>query len=68
MAREIDMEGYEFWDEDVERVQSQALMGNADLYEIIFKEPVGAMNIHKDDVIQLAKCFGLAVYEKDSAL
>ena len=62
------MSEHEFWDEDVEKITSHASLGNCDVYEIGFNKPVDAMNIHKDDVIHFAKLFGLAVYEKDSAL
>jgi len=62
------MSDHKYWDEDVEKAVNNACIGNEDSYEIQFKEPVEAFNIHKDDVIHLAKCFGLAVYEKDTAL
>lgn len=62
------MEEYKFWDDDVEKAENQASIGNADVVEIMFRGPIEALNIHKDDVIHLAKQFGLAVYEKDSEL
>lgn len=62
------MSDYEFWDDDVEKVQNQAGDGNPEIYEVTFKGPVPVFHIHKDDVIHLAGWFGLAVYEKDSAL
>ncbi len=62
------MSAYEFWDEDVEKITSHASIGNVDIYEIGFKEPIEAVNIHKNDVIHLANLFGLAVYEKEAAL
>ena len=61
-------EGYKFWDEDVEKIENRANIGNDELYEITFKSPVEAFNIHKNDVIRLARLFGLAVYEADSSL
>ena len=62
------MSDHEFWDEDVERIKSHADIGNADVYEVIFNEPIEALNIHKDDVIYLAKLLGLVVYDKCSEL
>lgn len=62
------MEDHVFWDEDVNGCKNNAYIGNAEVYEIMFKKPVGAMQIHRDDVIALANCFGLTVYENDSAL
>lgn len=62
------MSKYKYWDEDVENTVNQTCLGNADVVEIRFKKKVGAFNIHKQDVIHLAKRFGLNVYESDSKL
>ena len=59
---------YKFWDEDVESVKNCAYIGNEEAHEIIFKKPIEALNIHKDDVIHLAKCLGLVVFERESEL
>ena len=56
------------WDEDVEKVVNCYRIGNPDNHEVVFKQPVDAFIIYKDDVIYLAKQLGLTVYEKDSAL
>lgn len=62
------MSKHKYWDEDVEDAVNQAHMGNADVIEIQFKTEVEAFNIHKQDVVHLAKQFGLNVYENDSKL
>ena len=62
------MSKYKYWDEDVEDAVNQARMGNADIVEIQFKKGVEAFNIHKQDVVYLAKQFGLNVYESNSKL
>ena len=59
---------YRYWDEDVENAVSHAGLGNIDVVEIQFKKKVEAFNIHKQDVIHLAKQFGLNVYESNSKL
>lgn len=59
---------HEYYDSDVSKTINHSSFGNADVEEIVFKQPVEAFNIHKDDVIHLAKCFGLSVFEKDSQL
>lgn len=59
---------YPWYDESVKNAVNQAHIGNADLIEIQFNEPEETFDIHKDDVIHLAKCFGLAVYERESEL
>lgn len=60
------MSDYVYFDDDVE-IEIMCVH-NIDIYEIAFNKPVDAFNIHKDDVIHLAKLFGLTVYEKESAL
>jgi len=62
------MSNYKYWDEDVENEINQAIVGNADIVEIQFSKEVEAFNIHKNDIIHLAKCFGLVVFERDSEL
>lgn len=62
------MSEHEYYDVDVEKEENQARIGNSDVVEIVFNKNVEAFNIHKDDVIHLAKNFGLTVYENDSAL
>ena len=62
------MSDYRYWDEDVKYTVNQAIIGNADVEEIVFKEPIEAFNIHKDDIIYLARQFGLIVFERESEL
>ena len=62
------MSDYRFSDKDVEKIVSQECMGKSDSYELVFFEPIGALNINKDDVVHLAKLVGLVVCEQDSAL
>ncbi len=62
------MSKHEYWDKDVEDATNQAGMGNADVVEIQFNTEVAAFNIHKRDVIHLAKQFGLNIYESSSKL
>lgn len=59
---------HEYNDADVQKTINHASWGNKDIEEIVFKKPVEAFNIHKKDVIHLAKIFGLHVYEGDSKL
>ena len=62
------MSKHKYWDENVENAVNQAYKGNADVVEIRFNTEVTAFNIHKQDVVHLAKQFGLNVYESDSKL
>ena len=62
------MSDYIFFDKDIEACKSGAVYGNADIYELSLKDGTEAINIHKDDVIHLAKLFGLNVYESTSML
>ena len=61
------MSKHKYWDEDVEDVV-QAYVDNIDILEIQFRKEVEAFNIHKQDVVHLAKQFGLNVYESNSKL
>ncbi len=59
------MSNYKFFDGDVEKVLFEA---HEEVREIVFKdEDQDSLNISKEDVINLAKEFGLVVYEADSA-
>ncbi len=62
------LEDYEFYDEHVESVENGANVGNDEIYVFQLNNPTTQFTIHKDDVIQLAKFFGLAVYERKSEL
>jgi hypothetical protein len=62
------MENHDFWDENIEAAVNQAFVGNCDIYELQLVRPADNIYLYKTDVIALAKCFGLAVYEADSAL
>ena len=57
---------YDFYDEDIESVTD---CGNG-VVELGFRgsDGVEAINLHRDDIIYLAKEVGLVVYERDSAL
>lgn len=57
------MTDYKFADEDVVKVLRN---GTGTYREIVLNE--GALLIHKDDVVALAKEFDLVVFEKDAAL
>ncbi len=59
------MSNYEFFDKDVEKVLYNVEIGaNEEIREIVFKdEDHVSLNITKQDVIALAKEFGLVVYE-----
>ena len=57
---------HEFYDDDVIRVRMD---GDQYLREIVLKESnQGSLLISKEDVIALAKDFGLVVYLKDANL
>lgn len=62
------MSDHIFHDADVDGTKSHADIGNADVIEIQFNGEIDALNVSKDDIVHLAKCFGLVVYEPDSAL
>ena len=59
-------EDYDFYDDDIESFTDYG----DDVVEIGFRgsDGVEAINLHKNDIVYLAKHFGLIVYERDSAL
>lgn len=64
------MENYKFWDGDIEKGFRCGGFMRDDCYEIVFKrdENRDSVILHKRDVIHLAKCFGLRVFESLSEL
>lgn len=62
------MSEYKYHDGNVREAVNQCMNGNADVEEVWFKEPTTSIFIHKQDVIHLARGFGLVVYEKNSSL
>ena len=62
------MADYKMYDPDICSVINQAGNGNNNVVELAFSEPIEAINIHKDDIIHLAKRFGLVVFESNSKL
>jgi len=64
------MTNYKFYDNDVEKVLHSVEVGmHKEVREIVFKQKDhGSLLINKEDVIALAKEFGLIVYEYDGHL
>ena len=62
------LEDYEFYDEDIISVNNCAYIGNEEVVEFLTNRATMKFSLHRDDVIQLAKSFGLAVYERKSKL
>ena len=56
---------HKWFDEDVERVLWEGHINNR---EIVLRDKTEALLINKEDVIALAKEFGLVVYEEGSNL
>ena len=61
----IVMTNHQWFDSDVDKVLFEA---HEDNREIIFVGAIMNLIISKNDVIALAREFGLVVYEKDAAL
>ena len=60
------MSDYKWFDSDIEKVTNRAIYGDADSVVVEFSAPVEAVIIHRDDVIHLAKQFGLTVYDTET--
>jgi hypothetical protein len=60
------MSDYAYYDQDIKDVKNQEDI--EDVFVIDFTEPSVTLEMHKDDVIHLAKQFGLIVFEAESKL
>ena len=62
------MSDHVFYDEDIVSVINNAHFGNEDVVSINIEIYANSICLHKDDVIHLAKQFGLVVFESESQL
>ena len=59
---------HEFYDQNIEDQVNQGYLGNSDLIELLFYEKTDRCQLHKDDLVYIAKTLGLHVYESSAKL